>query len=73
MWDNVVKLCQVFINDKILVIICATAIGIIAMVKGCSAEAKEIVIPIVTGLMGVAVGAGARRASDIPNSKPPTS
>lgn len=66
--DFIVKLCQVFINDKILVILSTTAIAITALViKTITPEAKEIVVPVITGLMGVAVGMGmARRAGDVP-------
>lgn len=69
--EYIVKLCQVFINDKILVILCATSIALIALILGCSPESKEIVLPVITGLMGVAVGSGMRRSGDVPPSKPP--
>ncbi len=64
-FDFLSILVKALINDKILVILSATAIGIVALVKATvSPEAKEIVIPIVTGLMGVAVGMGVRRTTD---------
>jgi len=44
------------IDDKDLIIVSATIIAIFSMYL--IAEAKEIVLNIVTGLMGIAVGKG---------------
>ena len=42
------------LDDKNLVILSATLIAVISIL--CLADAKEIVLNIVTGLMGIAVG-----------------
>ncbi len=63
-------LVKAILNDKIMVIVCTSAIALATLSKTTiSPEAQGIIIPIITGLMGVAVGTGIRRNSD--NNQPP--
>lgn len=64
--DFIVKLCQVFINDKILVILAVTAITILSLIW-MPQKAETIVTSAFTGLFGIAVGIGMRRAGDTQN------
>ena len=47
---------KIDVDDKLAVIICVTAIGIISMFK--LADSATIVNSVVSGLFGVAVGKG---------------
>lgn len=69
--DILVKLCQVFINDKVLVILSVTAIAVLCILR-IPEKAETIVTAAFTGLFGIAVGMSMqRRAGDITNNKPP--
>jgi hypothetical protein len=67
--DNLVKLCQVFINDKVLVIVSVTVLSILCILW-IPQKAETIVTAAFTGLFGIAVGMGLRRAGDLGNGKP---
>ncbi|MDD1778545.1 MAG: hypothetical protein LUQ65_10290 [Candidatus Helarchaeota archaeon] len=69
--DTLVKLCQVFINDKVLVIVSVTTLAILFIIR-IPEKAETIVTAAFTGLFGIAVGMGIRRIGDIGNgTKPP--
>jgi hypothetical protein len=71
-YEFIVKLCQVFINDKILVIVAVSGITITSIIKGLPST-DTIVTSAFTGLFGIAVGMSMRRTGDItPNGTPPT-
>ena len=58
------EFCKVFISDKILVILAVTAITILAIIM-IPDKSETIITSAFTGLFGVAVGMGMRRAGDI--------
>jgi hypothetical protein len=64
--DTIVRLCQVFINDKVLVILCVTGITVACLLFKVS-NPETIVTSAFTGLFGIAVGTGLRRAGDLQN------
>jgi hypothetical protein len=66
--DTLVKLCQVFINDKVLVIVAVTALSILFILR-IPDKADTIVTAAFTGLFGIAVGLSMRRSGDINNGK----
>jgi hypothetical protein len=68
--DILVKLCQVFINDKVLVIAAVTTLAILFILR-IPEKAETIVTAAFTGLFGIAVGMGLRRSGDVGNGKPP--
>jgi TctA family transporter len=69
-YEFIVKLCQVFINDKILVIVAVTGLCGASIVKGLPST-DTIVTSAFTGLFGIAVGMSMKRSGDIPNGTPP--
>lgn len=62
--EFIIKLCQVFVNDKILVILAVTAIAVLCILR-IPEKAETIVTAAFTGLFGIAVGMGMRRAGDV--------
>ena len=63
--EALVKLCQVFVNDKILVIMVVAGITIVCVVM-MPTKAETVVTSAFTGLFGIAVGTSLRRAGDVP-------
>lgn len=62
--EGIVKLCQVFVNDKVLVIVMVsglTALCVIMMPQ----KADTIVTSAFTGLFGIAVGTSLKRSNDV--------
>lgn len=53
---NEIKWYDKLLDDKIVVILCATLLGGIAMTIDIPAESIPIVTAVVSGLFGVAVG-----------------
>ena len=53
---NELKWFDKLLDDKILVILCATAIGVTAMFLYAPKNSTTIVSSVVTGLFGVAIG-----------------
>jgi len=70
-YEFIVKLCQVFVNDKVLVIAAVTGLSGACILKGIPST-DTIITSAFTGLFGIAVGMSMRRAGDAPNGKPPT-
>lgn len=72
--EHLVRILQVFVNDKVLVILSVTAITILCILK--PPNSSEVVTAAFTGLFGIAVGMGMRRAGDVRNGNgqppPPT-
>lgn len=68
-YEFVVKLCQVFINDKILVIIAVAAITIVCLILKVG-SVETIVTSAFTGLFGIAVGQSMKRVGDANNFLP---
>ena len=64
-YEFIVKLCQVFINDKVLVIAAVTGLSGACIIKGLP-SVDTIVTSAFTGLFGIAVGMTMKRAGDIP-------
>ena len=62
--EILVKLFQIFINDKVLVILSVTAIAVLCILR-MPEKAETIVTSAFTGLFGIAVGVGMRRSGDI--------
>ncbi len=63
-YEFVIKLCQVFVNDKILVIAAVTGITMASILKGLPST-DTIVTSAFTGLFGIAVGMAMRRKEDM--------
>ena len=53
---NEVKWYDKILDDKVLVILCATLLGGFAMYQYAPADSTTIVSSVVTGLFGVAIG-----------------
>jgi len=71
-YEFIVKLCQVFVNDKILVIVVVAGIALVCILKNI-AGVDTIVTSAFTGLFGIAVGQSMKRSGDVPiNGSPPT-
>ena len=47
---------ELFDNDKIIAIACATVICLVSVVV-LGAEAKDLILPAITGIFGVVTGA----------------
>jgi len=68
MGDFIVKICQIFVNDKVLVIVAVTGIATLCIIM-MPEKADTIVTSAFTGLFGIAVGTGLRRAGDLPGNQ----
>lgn len=66
-YEFLLALCKVFVNDKILVIMCVSVIAGLSLIW-MPQNADTIITSAFTGLFGVAVGRDMQRRTD---AKPP--